>query len=132
MRKVTKTNAKRRADKAFSQYIRARDSKGKEYAPCFTCKKPYPAFGVGCIQAGHFINGRHPSVVYDERNCHAQCYNCNINLRGNWVEYERQMIRKYGKVVVQELKNLDEELVKYTVEDYLEIERFFKEKLVRL
>lgn len=132
IKRMTLTKAKKRANIAFSIYIRTRDMQncpmeGKVY--CFTCDKPYPAFGVGCAQAGHFIPGRHSSVLYDERNAHGQCYNCNINLKGNWVKYEAKILKVYGQAVIDELKELDKFNPHYKVEDYLRIEEEFKNKL---
>lgn len=129
MKKNTLTRAKKRAWQAFSKYIRIRDSKGKDYLLCFTCNKSYPAFGVGCAQAGHFIPGRHSSILFDERNAHGQCYNCNINLKGNWRKYEDKMLEIYGKEIVEELKALDRTIIKYRIEDYLELEEKYKNKV---
>lgn len=129
---LTLSKAKERARAAFSIYIRTRDAlettKFKDELKCFTCSKTYPAFGKGCAQAGHFIPGRHASVFFDERNCHGQCYNCNINLKGNWVAYRKHMITRYGEKVVQELEEMDKEVVQYKTHDYLELEIFFKDK----
>ncbi len=129
---MTLTKAKKKANDAFSKYIRTRDAKGEDYLDCVTCDKPYPAFGVGCAQAGHFIPGRHSSVVFDERNAHGQCYNCNINLKGNWLRYEEAMRNIYGQKVIDELKALDKITVQYKEYDYLVIEEIFKTKLAEL
>ena len=117
MKKITKTIAKKRAWKAFSLYIRMRDQR------CVTC-------GVSeFLQAGHFIVGRHNSVLFDERNCHAQCYGCNVGRKGNIVEYYPFMVTTYGQNVIDELKLLDKKLVQYKAQDYLDIEEKYKSKL---
>lgn len=125
--------AKKKAETIFSLYIRTRDALkttgGKESLLCITCDRLYPAFGLGCAQAGHFIPGRHPSVLFDERNAHGQCYNCNINLKGNWVKYEAKMILLYGIETVKELKELDKIDPHYKDFHYLEIYEKYKEKL---
>lgn len=130
------TTEKKKANDVFSLYIRTRDmlkevdsSIPPGYLKCITCDKPYPAFGMGCAQAGHFIPGRHSAVLYDERNCHGQCYNCNINLKGNWVKYEAFMLRTYGPEVIEELKFLDTQNPHYRAIDYVDIQVKFKEKL---
>ena len=84
--------------KLFSKYIRERD----DYT-CVTCGKE--ATGSG-MHAGHFITGStcSPTLYFDERNVHAQCFHCNINLSGNWVRYEEFMIDTYGKEDVEEMK----------------------------
>ena len=127
---LTLKKAKKNANTAFSKYIRTRDAHGNAFLICVTCNKSYPAFGVGCAQAGHFIPGRHSMILYDERNCHGQCYNCNINLKGNWVEYESFMIKEYGRKVIAELKRLDKINPHYKVQDYLDIEAKFKRNIV--
>jgi len=82
----------------FSLFIRTRDK-----FTCITCGKVAEGSGM---HAGHFITGATcpASLYFDERNVHAQCYHCNINLSGNWVIYERKMIERYGQETVDELK----------------------------
>ena len=70
---------------------------------CCTCDKLYPAFGVGCAQAGHFVPGRSNAILFDLRGIHGQCYNCNINLKGNWPNYLAYMLKNYGQPVIDEL-----------------------------
>lgn len=131
--KITLTKAKKRANTAFSIYIRTRDAikttGGTEGLLCFTCGKWYLAFGKGCAQCGHFIPGRHSAILYDERNAHGQCYNCNVNLKGNWVKYEDKMIEVYGSEVVAELKELDKTNPHLKTYQYLEIESEYKERV---
>lgn len=73
---------------------------------CYTC-------GAKDLQGsnlhlGHFI----PSSVcstemrYDLDNLRPCCYHCNINLSGNWIEYEKHLIR--DGIDVQELKDRNE------------------------
>jgi len=108
-RKVTKKKRKRRDPNSisalkkklwtkFSLFVRERD----DYT-CFTCGKQ--ATGSG-MHAGHFITGATCpiSLYFDESNVHAQCYHDNINLSGNWVIYEENMIDMYGKEHVEDMK----------------------------
>lgn len=83
----------------FSKWIRERDN-----YTCFTCGKKAEGSGM---HAGHFITGATctAKLYFDEMNVHAQCYHDNINLSGNWVVYEKNMIEKYGKEKVDELKS---------------------------
>jgi hypothetical protein len=129
---ITYKAAKKKAWDAFSIYIRRRDAKRDELlldgekAFCITCGKPYPAFGSGCLQAGHFIGGRNNQVLFDERQVFAQCYNCNINLKGNWVPYRKKMVALYGEEVVADMENTHGLSVKYSVPDLLELEAKYK------
>lgn len=107
---VTVTRAKEDAWKAFSRYIRLRDSlrynHSTEFGPCYTCKKIYPNWRVGGLQAGHFIPGRRNAYLFDERGVHSQCNVCNKHLKGNWPNYMFYMECEYGPQVVKELREL--------------------------
>ncbi len=122
---------KKKAWDAFSKYIRLRDAlkttSTEETVICYTCKKPYPAFGVGCVQAGHFVPGRGNSILFDERGVHAQCYNCNVNLKGNWPEYMKWMLVDYGRKVVDELLYLKNQVKIYTPADLEELRDKYKQ-----
>lgn len=104
--KKTVTKLKKELWRYFSTYIRNRDK-----FRCFTCD--VYATGSG-MHAGHFI----PNSVgglglrYDETNVHAQCYNCNLNKSGNWVEYRERMIKTYGEEAVLSLERRRNEIVK--------------------
>jgi hypothetical protein len=119
-KKITYSKAKTRAWDAFSLYIRQRD----EEDGCFTCgvKKPYKQ-----MQAGHWIPGRHNSILFNELGCHAQCYHCNVGLKGNPVKYYDRMLADYGKKVCEELKRMDKWIREYKVYELLEIEAKYKE-----
>jgi hypothetical protein len=125
-------SAKKKAWGEFSKYIRLRDAllttRTKTHVLCISCGKKYPAFGKGCAQAGHFIPGRGNSILFDEIAVNAQCYNCNFNLRGNWVAYEQALILLCGKKIVEELKAKKNKIVKYTESDYREIAKKYKKK----
>jgi len=101
----------------FSKYIRIRDALrttgGIEMAVCCTCGKIYPAFGKGCIQAGHFIPGRMSSILFCELGCHAQCYNCNLRLKGNWPPYHAFIVTKYGYDGLDRMLALRHHVVKF-------------------
>jgi NAD-dependent dihydropyrimidine dehydrogenase PreA subunit len=124
-RKPKYSVAKRHAWDAFSKYIRLRD----ELKGCFTCivNKPWKE-----MQAGHFLPGRHNSLLFDERNCHSQCYRCNVPLKGNMVEYYPKMLRLYGQEVIDELKVLDKQIVKLKVWQLIEIKEEYQQKFKEL
>lgn len=147
--KSTRIKAKEKAWDACSIYVRtlacskhgwktmwvdAKDGLQKEVplALCFTCGKEYPAFGKGCLQAGHFIPGRNASVLLDERGIHAQCYNCNVNLKGNPRKYQLRMVEEYGQDLVDELDALSEETMDFSEDDYKGITEYFKNKTKEL
>lgn len=116
---------KKEAWKHFTKMIKARDK-----YKCFTCGKE--ATGSG-MHGGHYITKATcpPKLYFDETNTHAQCYRCNINLSGNWVEYERRMIDKYGAEHVAELKRRQkqEQGQKVDKEFYKELVEHCKQEL---
>ena len=95
---VTLSKVKKKLWVIFSEFIRKRDglltTGSTEWALCITCGKRYH---YKLLQAGHFIAGRHNSGLFSEEGTHAQCYNCNINLKGNTLVYRRKIIELYGK-----------------------------------
>lgn len=92
---------KETAWKWFSLYIRLRDSFEGGYIKCCTCDS-YKHFRD--IQAGHFLSrGAYKRIVFDERNCHAQCVACNHFKSGNLAIYNQFMVKRYGYQVVDEL-----------------------------
>lgn len=125
--------------KCFSIYIRRRDK-----GVCFTCDKTLPDYydrhgnlldGWKSGQAGHFITAASCGLAlyFHEQNVHCQCYRCNVNLSGNWLEYERKIIEIYGKEKCEELKQLKwTGKVKYTWEDYSNMIEEIKDRLVGL
>jgi len=128
--KTTVTYWKKKAWTEFSIYIRLRDallSSGEETVlNCCSCDRRYPSFGKGCAQAGHFIPGRLNAVLFDERQTHGQCYNCNVNLYGNWVAYEVFMVKLWGKETTEQCKLMKYKLIKYQPYELEEIRDYYK------
>lgn len=127
-KKATVTQAKQKAWNIFSKYIRTRGSKNN-WNSCFTCLRSLP---VKELQAGHWLPGRHNSVLFDPRNCHSQCMRCNVFLKGNPVFYYDRMLEIYGSEICEELKALDRTSKQFKVFELLEIEEEYKQKLEKL
>lgn len=104
-KKKTLTYYKKRAWVEFSKWVRLHEADSMGMVKCVTCPK------VGhwkTMQAGHFIPGRHNSILFDERGVHSQCYACNCGwLKGNPRKYNAYMIQTYGQKVIDELEQLD-------------------------
>lgn len=128
--------AKKKAWTAFSLYIRTRDALKttgtKETAKCVTCDRIYPIRAVGGLQAGHFLPNRHNSVLFNEKNCHAQCYGCNVMKKGNMVKYYKYMLENYGQKTIDELEELDGKVVSMKEYMFKEIADLYKKKLKEL
>ena len=119
-KKSEKQKLKEKAWKLFSQWIRRRDANKDGYVNCVTCGK-LGFWEKDGIQAGHFISGRTLSILFDHRNCHPQCYSCNVGRGGSYVEYFIFMEEKYGREVIDELRRLKYQSRKYTIGDYKEL-----------
>lgn len=115
--------------KLFSEYVRRKNSDWRENCVCVTCgiSKPWKE-----LQAGHFISGRHNSVLFDERNVHPQCYRDNVCKHGDLLNYRDFMVKKYGEDVIAELRRLDRENKKFTRTELEKLKKYYKKKLNEL
>jgi len=133
VKQPSKSTIKKRAWEAFSRFIRTRDclrtTGCADWGLCITCGKRYH---IKLLQAGHFIPGRHNANLFNEKGCHAQCYNCNINLRGNALEYRRQIIKLYGEGYDEVLEKEAREIKKYSPQDLTNLIECYKMKVERL
>ena len=133
MKKQTISSLKRKLWPIFSHYIRLRDcleTMGlSDYGKCITCSKIIPRT---LLQAGHFIPGRHNANLFSERGTHAQCYNCNINLRGNTLEYRRKIIELYGEGADLELEAEARQIKKFTLQQLEKLLIYYREKINEL
>lgn len=111
--------------KLISEYIRKRDSIDG-YGTCFTCgvNKGWNEF-----DAGHFVPKTSKSIMYDERNIHAQCPRCNRYMSGNIHNYFRNMETRYGRDVVDELLDEKGKTKKWTEEELENLIEYYKTKL---
>lgn len=118
----------KRAQSAFNAYIRERD-KG---LPCISCgneTKRGEGITGSAIDAGHYrSSGAHPSLKFEEFNCHAQCVTCNRYKSGALSEYRIGLIHRIGIDKVEWLEG-PHEPKRYRKEDYQAIEAEYKGKL---
>lgn len=120
---------KKKVWKQFSIYIRLRDcietTGTPDYGTCFTCKQMK---NFKELQAGHFTPGRTNSVLFDEKVVHAQCYHCNVGLKGNWPAYYERMVALHGLEEVERIIAQRNDVVKYSVSDLEELLKSLKVK----
>ena len=132
-KKPNKSTVKKKAWDAFSLWVRIRDclrtTGCTSWGLCITCSKRYH---IKLLQAGHFIVGRHNANLFSEKGTHAQCYNCNINLRGNTLEYRLKIIEMYGEGYDEVLRKEAKEIKKFTVQELEELEKTYREKIKEL
>ena len=130
LKKKTTSKLKKEVWEVFSRYIRMRDglrtTGTTEWGLCVTCGKRYH---FKLLQAGHFISGRHNSNLFLEEGVHAQCYNCNINLRGNTLEYRRKIIQLYGTGADEKLEFIAKQTKKFTTWELDELKKYFEGKI---
>jgi hypothetical protein len=117
----------------FSQIIKLRDCKETTGSPhfgrCCTCDG---LFAEALLEAGHFIPGRHPSVQFDMKGCHAQCKLCNrapvesSHAKEVSEAYNKFMLQKYGQGVIDELQELDKRVVQIKEFQYKAMYEQFK------
>ena len=96
---------KKKADAAFSQYVRYRDG---WYNPtlqiwecsCITCEVVKP---LKESQAGHFVSRGKNILRYDELNVNAQCVGCNMFKAGEQYLYSKALDLKYGDGTAESL-----------------------------
>lgn len=100
------TYYKKKLDQAFGRYIRARDNH-----TCYTCGlKMEPTKS----QCGHFVPRQYLSLRFDEINCHAQCYACNMLYNGQPSAYAQRLRHDYGDSIIETLEAKRREITKLT------------------
>lgn len=76
-------------DRVVSRYLRLREMDKERKCQCFTCstRRDWQK-----VHAGHFIPRSNLYYRWDlTYNLRVQCPNCNVNLRGNYKEYEKRL-----------------------------------------
>jgi len=126
--KSNKKKLKERAWKLFSKYIRLRDADKDGYNTCVTCNK---RDHYKNLQAGHFIDSRSNSVLFEEDLVFPQCCGCNLFKSGNKVNYTLFMLRKgYTAEELTEMVNRKHKAKKMTEEDYHDLIDKYNDLLV--
>lgn len=113
----------------FSIYIRLRDSDINGCCKCITCSNIRYYKDMDC---GHGIPRQHMATKYHEQNNHAQCSQCNNFKRGNPVEYEKAVNKKYGPGTWEELKMLSRQPVKLSALEFNMMKLHFETEIERL
>ena len=133
MKTKSKAKLKKEVWELFSKYVRVRDcletTGCASFGLCITCGKRYH---FKLLQAGHFIPGRHNANLFSKKGTHAQCYNCNINLRGNTLEYRRQIIKLYGQGYDEILEAEARQIKKFSVAELTEMKEYYTQKVKEL
>lgn len=79
--------------KAFSEFIRLRDSDDKGFCRCITCGAIRFWRDLDC---GHGIPRQHQATKFNEQNNAAQCKRCNGFEGGKREVYKQEVDKRYG------------------------------------
>ena len=117
-RKASRPTLMRKADEAFSLFIRTRDSQAYEGRAfrCISCGRVLPIEQCDC---GHYVNRSHMSLRFSESNCHGQCRHCNRFQEGNIQDYRKGLIRKIGEqkvILLEAQKNITNKITNFELE----------------
>jgi len=118
-----KSPLKKAKDKAwvqFSRYIRRRDADEHGYASCVTCGKTEH---WKSLQAGHFIDSRNNTVLFNDKLVWSQCPGCNLFKKGNKVAYTLFMMRQgHTAEDITEMLQMKHKTKKMSIADFKDIE----------
>ena len=117
-----------KADRAFSLYIRTRDSQkygGTEFK-CISCGRVLP---IEQADDGHYCDRMHMATRFHELNVWAQCIECNRFKDGNISNYRERLVGLIGEDAVSELEQLHYTTKKLDVFDLREIANKYKNKI---
>jgi hypothetical protein len=127
------SSLKLRAWTLFSTYVRLRDclktTGTTEYGKCITCGETV-SFSEG--DAGHFIPRRWNETLFDEKNVHLQCKDCNWSKGGNVHEYRRKIVEMYSEEEALELERRAWLPHKFTVQELQDLIQDIKAKILTL
>lgn len=117
-RKASRPTLMRKADDAFSLFIRTRDSQAYEGRAfrCISCQRVLP---IDQADAGHYCNRAHMSLRFNEANVSAQCRFCNRFREGNLQDYRKGLIEKIGEpkvLLLEAQKNLTNKITNFELE----------------
>lgn len=86
-----------KADKAFSLYIRTRDS-----WTCQRCRRQYEP-PTSALHCSHFMGRGKEATRFDEENADAICYGCHRYFTAHPAEHYQWQVKKKGQKVVDAL-----------------------------
>jgi len=116
-------------EKAFSEFIRLRDSDGHGYGKCFTCSYRAPYKQMDC---GHGIGRQHKSTKYHEQNNHIQCKRCNGFEGGQQAIYKEEVEKKYGKGTWDKLVIMSRQVCKRGKFEIEQMTNYYREEVKKL
>lgn len=133
LQKKTRGKRVKELDAVFSKYIRLISSDKHWFLVCPLCNTRLHRKRA---QNMHFISRAVYKYRWDEKNCNAWCYRCNVALNWNYIVYTRYMQKKLWMLAVDEMIN-DKQIVKIPtawiieqIEHYKKIVKTLESKLI--
>lgn len=126
MKKKTRSSLVKELDAVYSQYIRLRDSDSNWYVTCFCCGTKLHWKDA---QNMHFITRACYTLRRDDKNCFAGCKRCNVFLNGNYIEYTRNLIDRFGVEYVDHLRSQRHILSNISTADIIDKIEHYKQKV---
>ena len=121
MRKRSLKTQKAATWKACSKYVRYRDSiDGRN--TCFTCGMSAP---VSELQAGHAIQGRGNSILFETDAIRPQCPSCNVFQGGRLDVFIPKLLDEIGRQRYDEILALKGKPRKFTVDELKQMEDYY-------
>ena len=114
---------KKKAWTEYSRYIRLKYADKNGYVMCITCgtikhwKK---------LQAGHLLDGRCNSILFEEAITFPQCYGCNCMKSGNKEVFIPWFIDTYGRDFYEKMRRQKNKTVKFSYSDLEEKYEHYK------
>ena len=115
----------------FSEYIRLKYADAEGYVTCVTCKKKKYWKGDS-MQAGHLLDGRSNSILFEEKICFPQCYSCNVCKHGNKEKFVPWFIDKFGRELFDDMERQKAQVKKFTREELEDLFTQHKSKVEEL
>lgn len=112
--------------KAFSEFIRLRDSDERGFCSCFTCGLVRYYTKMDC---GHGLGRQHKSTKYSEKNNHAQCKKCNGFEGGMREVYKQKVNKRYGPGTWELLELQSRQPSKWSQFEIDVLEKYYKEQV---
>jgi hypothetical protein len=104
----------KKLDALCRKILLKRDALHGDCFRCISCKKLLP---IVSGNVGHFISRQCKRVRWDLRNIHLQCVHCNKWKSGNYGEYRRALLERYGEAVVDWMETIGKLPPAYTCFD---------------
>lgn len=123
MKKKSISKLKKAVWVEFSRYIRLKDSING-YNSCYTCGDVRP---ISELQAGHLLDGRTNSILFEERAVFPQCYTCNCCKSGLKEVFIPKFIDEFGREEYDDLMRLKHQTRKFSVEELEEMKKHYKQ-----